>query len=327
MKKEIKETLDTKGKYRCVRFTTGELGVVDGQDNALMVLGQWDRLKFSTHGFLKITNQGHDIYMDMKNGELYASMPEFVHIGQFELTSISGMMYTRTRRIYEIQEIPVEILQGGTHSLYLMLPYDGEPKEEVRSRMIVAKKPYMVCLLNGDDSGVYWLIDTFADDTPLVMDDEGNYYHAETDKNTKKAVKTHLGKVTNEATKAMMAYRVREVSAESERRMKERAAAAHARADKAREKKMQEMESAEPFRVGGKWGLRLGGRIAVPPIYRSLESPVGHYSVMEAYPGFWGVVALDGKVEVEPRYEKVVLHEDGTAELTVFKGKVVRRKL
>ena len=56
MKKEIRETLDTKGKYRCVRFTTGEVGMVDEQDNALMVLGQWDRLGFSTHGFLKITH-------------------------------------------------------------------------------------------------------------------------------------------------------------------------------------------------------------------------------------------------------------------------------
>ena len=57
MKKEIKETLDSKGKYRCVRFDTGEVGMVDEEGNALMVLGQWDRLKFSTHGFLKITNQ------------------------------------------------------------------------------------------------------------------------------------------------------------------------------------------------------------------------------------------------------------------------------
>ena len=39
------------------------------------------------------------------------------------------------------------------------------------------------------------------------------------------------------------------------------------------------------------------------------------------------MVAVDGKVEIDPRYEKVVLHEDGTAELTVFKGKVITKKL
>ena len=101
MKKEIKETLDSKGKYRCVRFDTGEVGMVDEEGNALMVLGQWDRLKFSTHGFLKITNHGHDIYMDSKNGELYAHMPEFMHVGNFELALIGGYMCTRTKKIYE----------------------------------------------------------------------------------------------------------------------------------------------------------------------------------------------------------------------------------
>ena len=131
MKKEIKETLDTKGKYRCVRFATGEVGMVDEWGNALIVLGQWDRLGFSAHGFLKITNQGRDVYMDTKNGELYASMPELVQVGKFELAHIGGMMYTRTRKVYELPEIPVEVLQGGTHSLYLTLPYDGEPEEEV----------------------------------------------------------------------------------------------------------------------------------------------------------------------------------------------------
>ena len=193
--------------------------------------------------------------------------------------------------------------------------------------MTVTKKPYLVCLLNGDDSVVYWLIDTFADDTPLVMDNEGNYYHAYLDKNTKKAVKTHLGKVDNEAGKAMIAYKAREISAEQERMVKERDAAAQAKAAQEREKKMKAITTAEPFKLGSKWGLRQDGRILVPAIYRSMEAPVGHYSVVEAYPGFWGVIAIDGRIEVEPRYEKVVLHEDGTAELTVFKGKVITKKL
>ena len=327
MKKEIMEKLDTKGKYRCVRFTTGEVGVVDEQDNALMVLGQWDGLKFGTHGFLKVTNQGRDCYMDMMNGEPYVSMPEIIQIGKFELARIGGMMCTRTKKIYEMLEVPVEVLQGGMNRLYMMLPYDGEPVEEIRKRMTVTKKPYLVCLLNGDDSGVYWLIDTFADDTPLVMDNKGNYYHAYLDKKTKKAVKTHLGKVDNEAGKAMIAYKAREISAEQERMVKEREAAAQAKAAQEREKKMKAITAAEPFKLGSKWGLRQDGRILVPAIYRSMEAPVGHYSVVEAYPGFWGVIAIDGRVEVEPRYEKVVLHEDGTAELTVFKGKVITKKL
>ena len=265
--------------------------------------------------------------MDMMNGEPYVSMPEIIQIGKFELARIGGMMCTRTKKIYEMLEVPVEVLQGGMNRLYMMLPYDGEPVEEIRKRMTVTKKPYLVCLLNGDDSGVYWLIDTFTDGTPLVMDNEGNYYHAYLDKNTKKAVKTHLGKVDNEAGKAMIAYKAREISAEQERMVKEREAAAQAKAAQEREKKMKAITTAEPFKLGSKWGLRQDGRILVPAIYRSMEAPVGHYSVVEAYPGFWGVIAIDGRVEVEPRYEKVVLHEDGTADLTISSGRVITKKL
>ena len=32
----------------------------------------------------------------------------------------------------------------------------------------------------------------------------------------------------------------------------------------------------------------------VPPVYRSVKSPVGRYCAIEAYPGIWGVMAIDG---------------------------------
>ena len=301
--------------------------MVDEQDTPLITIGPYQNLCFATHGFLKISNQRRHIYIDSNNGELYTQIPEFIKIGHFELTSIGGMIYTRTKKIYEIMETPIELLETGNHGMYLTLPYDRELEEEIKDRMTVVSKPYQVCLLNGDNSGVYWFIDTFADGTPLVMDDEGNYYHAELDRKTQKAVKTYLGKVDNEAGKAMMVYKTREISAEREQKMKDREAARQAKAAQEREKQIRAITAAEPFRIGSKWGLRQDGRILVPPIYRSVEAPVGHYSVMEAYPGFWGVIAIDGKVEVEPRYEKVVLHRDGTAELTTTGGRVVTKKL
>ena len=64
-----------------------------------------------------------------------------------------------------------------------------------------------------------------------------------------------------------------------------------------------------------------------PPIYRSVQSPVGRYCAMESYPGIWGVIAIDGKVEIEARYENVVIHSDGTVDLMVRPGKVISRKL
>ena len=74
-------------------------------------------------------------------------------------------------------------------------------------------------------------------------------------------------------------------------------------------------------------GARYEGRIVVPPVYRSVKNPVGRYCAMESYPGIWGVIAVDGKIEVEPRYEDVVIHTDGTVDLTVRPGKVITKKL
>ena len=36
----------------------------------------------------------------------------------------------------------------------------------------------------------------------------------------------------------------------------------------------------------------------------------------------WGVMALDGKVVVEARYQKVEIEKDGTVHLTIIPGKV-----
>ena len=39
------------------------------------------------------------------------------------------------------------------------------------------------------------------------------------------------------------------------------------------------------------------------------------------------MIAVDGKVEVEAKYEDVVIHTDGTVDLTVRAGKVISKKL
>lgn len=76
-----------------------------------------------------------------------------------------------------------------------------------------------------------------------------------------------------------------------------------------------------------KWGLKSNGRMVVPPLYRTKHAPVGIFCAVESCPGIWGVIAIDGKVEIEPRYEGVVIRPDGTVKLTVFNGKTVINKL
>ena len=96
---------------------------------------------------------------------------------------------------------------------------------------------------------------------------------------------------------------------------------------RARKKEIKAINSVEPFQIGGKWGLKSNGRMVVAPMYRTILTPVGKYCAVESCPGIWGVIAVDGKVEIEPRYEGVKILPDGTVELTVFNGKTVIKKL
>ena len=325
--------LDTRGALRCVRFESGNVGVVTTQGKTKLVVGPFQQLSFADNGFLRVFN-GREFFIDMKNGELYAQMPEFVHFGDFEIANIGGYLCTRTKKLYEVKAIPAEAWHGK-YGLYLSLPYSGEPEEKIKKMMIWTPSRYVVCLLNGDESGVYWKMQVFEDYTLLVMDDQGNYYHVKRSARSrsvarpqrKKAVKVFLGQAKNEAHRMMIVHAVREIEEQVADYLKKEATKAKREAEKEREQQMAMLVSAEPFNIGNKWGLRSKGRIVVPPVYRSVKSPVGRYCAMESYPGIWGVIAVDGKIEVEPRYEDVVIHTDGTVDLTVRPGKVITKKL
>ena len=339
--------LDTRGARKCVRFETGHVGVVNSRGQTEIMVGAFQELEFAPNGFLRACN-GREFFVDMKNGAFYARMPELVRFGHFEIAYIGGHLCTRTKRLYEVKAFPAEAWHGKS-GLYLSLPYRGEPEESIRKRMPVTPSRYEVCLLDGDESGVYWLLRVFEDHSMLVMDDAGNCYHAKrgarAGKAVKvmddagncyhakrgarsgKAVKVWLGKVENDVDRAMIVHAVREIEAQMADNLKRLAAKVKRQAAKERERLMAALVPAEPFSIGHKWGLRKRGRIVVPPVFRNLKSPVGRYCAIETCPGMWGVMAVDGKMEVEARYEDVHIHTDGTVDLTIRQGKVIRKKL
>lgn len=277
------------------------------------------------HGFLRIAGET-ELFVDTRNGELYSQMPELVRFGNFEIASIGGYLCTRTKRLYEVKANPA-LVWLGKYGLYLTLPYDGEPEDEIRRRIAVKPERYEVCLLNGDESGVYWLLRVFEDESLVVMTDEGVYFHVRRSVKTCRALKRRLGRVDDENEKAEMLDAVRQIEVRIANRLRREAAKAKREAEKERERQIAILISVEPFKIGDKWGLRKKGRIVVPPIYRLVKNPVGRYCAFEMNPGQWGVMAVDGKVEVEPRFEDVFIHPNGLVELTVRRGKVITRRL
>lgn len=154
------------------------------------------------HGFLKVVCE-RELFVDSMNGELYSEMPEFVQYGDFEITYIGGWLYTRTKKVYGVKSHPAFVWRGK-YDLYLTLPYDGDPEDEIHAKMIDPKAHYDVCLLNGDESGVYWQIRVLEDDSIVVMDDNGEYFHVRRDAKTGKAVKSSIGYIGDEAGRVLM---------------------------------------------------------------------------------------------------------------------------
>ena len=159
------------------------------------------------------------------------------------------------------------------------------------------------------------------------MDENGLHTYVWMDGRTGKVTRRELGYMRNEAERAVMTLTLNDIKRESVDRYIEKEAAAKREEERTREKEMKAMTIVEPIRIGGKWGLRSNGRMVVPPMYRNILTPVGKYCAVESCPGIWGVIAIDGKVEIEPRYERVEIQPDGTVELTVGKGKKVVKRL
>lgn len=82
-------------------------------------------------------------------------------------------------------------------------------------------------------------------------------------------------------------------------------------------------DDAIPFQSGMKWGLKVGGRITVPPIYRNVRPPVGKYRAVEKRYSQWGIITLDDRVLIEPQYPEVTIAADDTVVLT----SVTRKKM
>lgn len=62
-----------------------------------------------------------------------------------------------------------------------------------------------------------------------------------------------------------------------------------------KKRKIQEdYHRAVPYQSGMKWGLKVGERITVPPIYRHIQKPVGKYCTVEKNHSQWGIISIDG---------------------------------
>ena len=344
----IAEVFDTrKDGLRCVRFESGGVGVVDERGRVMYHADKFKHIVFVENDLVKLRTTKdevlrnpelrymlrdencsciHIFYVDLRSGQMFGSMPELRRYGDFEVLFIREHMFTRTKPCYSSDTHP-SFVRSSRHGLYLEFVADDGTEKDVFQKLLYKQPLYNKCLIKGDEERTYWLEVKFEDESVVVMDDEGMHHYVRLDKKTDKVVWRELGRTGNSAEKSVVNMAVNDIKVEVRNRMLREKEDERKAAARNRQKRLDDMTDVVPFKIGNKWGLKHKGRIVVPSIYRSIDAPVGKYCAVEAYPGIWGVIAVDGKVEIEPRYEKVEIRPDGTVELTGVNGKKVVKEL
>lgn len=328
MMPQYREVFDICGNRAAVRLEDGRVSVVDDSGKPEIIIDRGRRLRFMKGELLGVTgDDGTDSYIDLKTSRTYREKPVVFSYGgedygNVELLKVGETFHSRTRKAYaSTQGLHKDSL--CFYGFYLKIPDYRVPKNcKLVDSVWSTVFDVFACLLEGDDEEVYWCCGHLADRSIVVMDESGNYYHAE--KGKKKRYITCNVPKTGEEDFDSVVQRLKE---EAGRRAEEIIRRQQRNAEEKRQRRLEEIRDVQPFRMGVKWGLKLGERIVVPPHYRNICPPVGGYCAFEENAYQWGLMALDGKVVVEARYQKVEIEGDGTVRLTIIPGKVKTIKL
>ena len=318
----FKEILSIKGRFAVGRLRNGCVRVLDDTGALVAELGHCCEVRLLKDDLLQVRHAGNSVsYVDLRNGRCYSVRPRVLRYGSIELLQANRTYYSRTRQVYaNTCGLPSSsIVWMG----FYVKMYDGRVPSRCR-RMEEGGfccEP-QVCLLEGDEERAYYLSGRLPDQSIVVMDEEGRYYHVEKGKG-----KRYIACNAPKAGEADFASVVEGLRKEAGRRAESVQRERQQNEEEKRRKRLEEIKDVLPFRMGMKWGLKWGDRIVVPPCYRNICIPVGGYCAFEGNACQWGVMALDGKVVVEARYQKVEIEKDGTVHLTIIPGKVKTIKL
>ena len=337
------EVFDIKGELAAVRYEDGNTGIVNSEGECVKRFPKLDEMEFVENDFVKLTDHGQVLLMDMRSQLLYTNMPESRFYGEYELLFVSEWIYTRTKRPYGVDErcgCPPVVHEDG---LYLTMACDEVSMTEHLQDHDKEDEPWLeqlekwvnsisgrACLVAGDDTQAYWLYRRLADGTIVIIDNALRFYHVtgmRDEDGKQKAVKRLVAQANEQTEEEEIERQLQPITRAAEERYAELKRKRMEAEEEKRRERLKQMIGATPYKMGNKWGLKVAERIVVPPLYRAVKVPVGKYCAVEKNYQQWGVIALDGRMVVEPKYEDVEIFEDGTAELTVFKGKKIRMRM
>ena len=328
---QYREFVDCNDDFAIVKLNDGKMTVVNRQDEQVIEPGNYYDMKFLQGNILSYRPRRKTVcYYDLLarvviDEDIHAKdAPEVITINKWEFVEYNGLFRSRT---YEYFALPFRPSQYDlwNYGYYLIYNFQRSTasgcqewiyKEEDGGSMRMNKaNSEKACFLRDDHTHVYWLCADLYDSGIVVMDSHEDYYFVDSS-----LKKTYIGcnqpKTESENLMVAMPRLGKHVyDMEMQRRKKQ---------EEQELLLMQEKSEAghvELYQAGKKWGVKVDGKVIVPPLYHSIAQPVGAYCAFEQIPRHWGVMTLKGKVIVDAKYEKVEIRDNGIAVVTGITGK------
>ena len=327
---QYREFVDSKGEFAIIKLPDGKMTVVNRQGEQVLEPGDYYDMKLLDGNILFYRpRRKAKCYYDLlakaviDDGTNVAETPHVVNIKGWEFIEYNDIFMSRTQEDFSLPYHPsqYDFLNYGYYMIFRFRPsvpgcqvwYYCEGNEG-KMRMS-NEESRNVCFLRNDYEHVYWLCAVLYGERIVVMDSKENYYLV--DSNLKK---TYIGcnhpKNENEDLNFVMPRLGKKYYHEAMLQKKEM-----------EENEMlllhekSEAGHVELYQAGKKWGVKVDGKVIVPPLYCSIAQPVGAYCAFEEIPRHWGIMTLKGKVIVDAKYEKVEIRDNGIAVVTGITGK------
>ena len=328
---QYREFVDCNDDFAIVKLLDGKMTVVNRQGEQVLEPGNYYDMKFLRGNILSYRPRRKTVcYYDLLakvliDEDIHAKdAPEVITINEWEFVVYNGLFRSRTYEDFALPYRPLQndLLNRGYYLIYhndfsvgsgCQVWYYYEGGDGLMRKDYTESKD--VCFLRNDYEHVYWLCANLYGRNIVVMNSKQDYYLV--DSNLKK---TYIGcnnpKNENEDLKVVMPRLGKKYYHEAMLQKKEMEAN-----EMLLLHEKSEAGHVELYQAGKKWGVKVDGKVIVPPLYHSIAQPVGAYCAFEEIPRHWGVMTLKGKVIVDARYEKVEILDNGIAMVTNITGK------
>ena len=333
---QYREFVDSKGEFAIIKLPDGKMTVVNRQGEQVLEPGDYYDMKLLDGNILFYRPRRKAIcYYDLlaktviDDGTNVAGAPQVVNIKGWEFIEYNDIFMSRTQEEFSLPYHPsqYDFLNYGYYMIYrsrlsatgcqVWYYYEGSEGKMSMDH----EESRNVCFLRNDYEHVYWLCAVLYSERIVVMDSKQDYYLVDSS-----LKKTYIGcnqpKNENEDLNFVMPRIGKKYYQEAMLQKKEMEAS-----ELLLLHEKSEAGHVELYQAGKKWGLKVDGKVIVPPLYHHIALPVGAYCAFEQIPRHWGVMTLKGKVIVDAKYEKVEIRDNGIAVVTGITGKTQTIKL